>query len=253
MSFPTEPDFAVIKIGNGAVPTEVFTVLCGMDTINVNQTVNTNDKFRRDCAKPGATPKRAVRVTGSQWDITGSGVANLDQIALFKASLGIRRNFRVEFGIRDGTDAGQIIGYYQGPALMTAYNQSVGEDGTAEITLAGEDDIIWSGLASNPVVTLTATTPSSDTALVYEFVLSQPAPVGGLTLNYSVGGTALAADMASSSLPSGTIAVAAGATSATLTVALDDTATPGRTLILTLAAGTGYSVGTPSSATGTIA
>lgn len=58
--------------------------------------------------------------------------------------------------------------------------------------------------------------------------------------------------MDSGSLPTGTIAVTAGASSATLTVALDDTATPGRTLILTLAAGTGYSVGTPSSATGTI-
>jgi hypothetical protein len=76
LSFPTEPDFAVIEIGNGATP-EVFTVLCGIDQVSVNSVVNTSDRFRRDCAKPGAVPKRKVQAQGTQTDISGSGVFNI--------------------------------------------------------------------------------------------------------------------------------------------------------------------------------
>lgn len=252
MSFPKEPDFAVIKVGNGAVPIETFTILCGMDQVSINQTVNTTDRFRRDCAKPGATGKRAIRVTGAQWDITGSGVANLDMVDLFQNSLGIRKNYRIEFGLRDGTDAGQIIGYYQGPAIMTAFNQSIGDEGTAEITLAGEDDIVWSAMETLPVATIEATTAASATELVYVVSLTEPAPVGGLTIAYSVGGTVTIDDIASGVLPTGALAIAASATSGTLTVTLDPAAVVGHTLILTLAAGAGYTVGTPSSAVGTV-
>jgi hypothetical protein len=106
--------------------------------------VNTSDRFRRDCAKPAAIPTRKVRVTGKQWDATGSGVINIDEFDTFNDALGIRQNYRFEFGKRDGTDAGDIIGYYAGPAVMTAANVNMGTDeGTGEITLAGEDDIVW--------------------------------------------------------------------------------------------------------------
>lgn len=143
MSYPVEPDFVVVKIGDGASP-EVFTILCGIDTAGINKTVNTQDRFRRDCAKPGAIPTRKVRVSGRQWDVTGSGVINVDAFTQFDASLGIRRNYRLEFGKRDGTDAGDILGYYDGLAVMTAQNINVSaDDGSAEITLAGEDDIVW--------------------------------------------------------------------------------------------------------------
>lgn len=143
MSYPVEPDFVVVKIGDGASP-EVFTILCGIDTAGINKTVNTQDRFRRDCQKPGAIPTRKVRVSGRQWDVTGSGVINVDAFTQFDASLGIRRNYRLEFGKRDGTDAGDILGYYSGPAVMTAQNINVSaDDGSAEITLAGEDDIVW--------------------------------------------------------------------------------------------------------------
>ncbi len=142
MSFPLEPDFAVIKIGDGATP-EVFTVLCGIDQVSVNSVVNTADRFRRDCAKPGAVPKRKVQAQGTQTDISGSGVFNVDQVAEFRAALGITRNYRVEIGRRDGTDAGEIMGHFTGPFMMTANNISVGDEGSAEITLASDGDVVW--------------------------------------------------------------------------------------------------------------
>lgn len=143
MSYPVEADFAIVKIGDGATP-QVFTAICGIENVAINQTVNTSDRFRRDCAKPGSVPKRKVRVTGSQWDGTGSGVVNVEEFDTFKSALGISKTYRIDFGKRDGTDAGEILGHYEGPAVMTAANVNMGaEEGTAEITLAGEDEIIW--------------------------------------------------------------------------------------------------------------
>lgn len=143
MSYPTEPDFIVVKVGNGATP-EVFTTICGMEGASINKTVNTSDRFRRDCAKPGQVPTRKVKVTGKQWDATAPGVINVDEFANFDASLGVRKNYQFDFGIRDGTDAGSIIGTYEGPGVMTAQNINLsGDEGSAEITIAGEDEIVW--------------------------------------------------------------------------------------------------------------
>lgn len=143
MSYPNEADFIIVKVGDGATP-EVFTTICGIENATINQTVNTSDRFRRDCAKPGQVPTRKVKVTGKQWDATGSGVVNVDEFPTFNAALGIRKNYQFDFGKRDGTDAGEIIGTYAGPAVMTAANINMGDsEGTNEITLAGEDEIVW--------------------------------------------------------------------------------------------------------------
>jgi hypothetical protein len=143
MSYPVESDFVTVKVGDGANP-EVFTIICGMENVSINQTVNTTDRPRRDCAKPGAIPTRSVKVTSSQWDATGSGVINIAEFSRFKALLGIRRNYRFEFGQRDGSNSGVLLGTYAGPAKMTASNVNASSDeGTAEITLTGEDEIVW--------------------------------------------------------------------------------------------------------------
>ena len=139
MSVPNEPDFAVLRVGTGTPA-----IVCGIENVTVNQTVNTSDRFRRDCTKPGEVPTRKVRVTGKQWDATGSGVINLDELDTFEDCLGVSKVYTIEFGKRDGSDAGVIVGKYVGPAVMTAANINMGADeGTAEITLAGENEIVW--------------------------------------------------------------------------------------------------------------
>lgn len=149
MSYPVEPDYVVVQLGDGASP-EAFAIMCGIETAGVNQTVNTSDRFRRDCAKPAAVPTRKIIVTGKQWDVTGSGVINMAEFNRFNAALGARRNYRLLFGQYDAQDAtdtertGTIYGYYSGPGVMTASNISVGGDeGTGEITIAGENDLVW--------------------------------------------------------------------------------------------------------------
>ena len=86
--------------------------------------------------------------------------------------------------------------------------------------------------------------------------LSSAAPSGGLTLTYSVAGTAIAGSGNDFTIQnSGTLGVAAEATSADIPVAvIDDGAEESdETVILTLTGGTGYTVGTTSVHTLTIA
>lgn len=136
MSFPTEADFALLKLDGVTV--------CGVENIQINQTVDTQIRKRRDCAKPGSVPKGKVKVTGSGWTITGSGVANVDQIAALNAALGIAKDYTVDLGQRDGTDAGVILGTYAGNGVLTTDNKNFSsEEGTAEITIQGNDDLVW--------------------------------------------------------------------------------------------------------------
>lgn len=87
--------------------------------------------------------------------------------------------------------------------------------------------------------------------LIYTFTLNQAA-FSALSINYTIGGTATnGTDYATIASP---LVIAAGNTTGTVTVnpTADATIEADETVILTLAAGTGYTVGVPNSATGTI-
>lgn len=145
MSLPVEADFAIIKAGDGATPTEVFTIVCGMQDVSINFTANTTDRFVRDCAKPGEVPNRKVKVNGRQLDVTGSGLIDKTQITAFQAWLGNKKNSKVELYQDDGTDNGTLLGTVAGNFMMTANNLSVPREGAsaAEITLASNGAWTW--------------------------------------------------------------------------------------------------------------
>jgi CSLREA domain-containing protein len=97
------------------------------------------------------------------------------------------------------------------------------------------------------------------TNLVYTFTRN-PLISGPITVNFSVGGTADSATdytqtgAATFGATSGTVIIGNGNTTATVTIdpAGDLTVEPDENVILTVTSGTGYNVGSPSSATGTI-
>jgi CSLREA domain-containing protein len=101
------------------------------------------------------------------------------------------------------------------------------------------------------------------TNLVYTFTRN-PLTSGPITVNFSVGGTATfgtnpgddytETGAATFNATSGTVIIPNGATTATVTIdpTADLTVEPDETVILTVISGTGYNVGTNSSATGTI-
>lgn len=144
MSLPTEADFALIKIGDGE-SSETFAAVCGIQNAAINFTVNTADRFVRDCAKPGEVPNRRVKVTGKQCDITGAGFTDKAGVATLQAALGVSQNYEIELYQDDGTDAGTLLGTIALAAVMTAHNMSIPRDGdaTAEITIASDGAWTW--------------------------------------------------------------------------------------------------------------
>lgn len=144
MSVPNESDFALIKIGDGGGP-ETFAAICGIEGVTINRTANTNDRFRRDCAKPGQPAVRRSRTTGKQMDITGTGGVDKASIASFDAALGVVKNYQIELYQYDGTDTGTLMGTFTGAFNMTSSNMSLDANGdsTGEITLASDGTWTW--------------------------------------------------------------------------------------------------------------
>lgn len=144
MSLPTEFDFALVKMGNGASP-EVFTAVCGLQDATVNRTVNTQDRFVRDCAKPGEVPERKVKATGRQTDITGTGLTNAAEVDRVEDALGLVKNYRVEVYSDNGTDTGDLLGTWAGPFMLTSANNSIPREGNAafELTLVSDGAVTW--------------------------------------------------------------------------------------------------------------
>lgn len=145
MSLPTEADFAVIKFGDGGSPSETFAIACGIQDVSINQAVGTQDRFSRDCAKPGEIPNRKVKATGKSLDVTGSGLIDKAQIAIYNSALGVAKNYKIELYADDGTDAGTLLGTIAGSFMMTASNMSIPREGTAsaEVTLANNGAWTW--------------------------------------------------------------------------------------------------------------
>ncbi|MFN9399514.1 MAG: calcium-binding protein, partial [Dolichospermum sp.] len=112
--------------------------------------------------------------------------------------------------------------------------------------------------AALPTITL-AVSPSSvtedgTTNLVYTFTRTG-ATTSALTVNYGITGTGDSIDYTGATPGTGkTITFAAGSATATLTIdpTADTTVEANETVALTLAAGTGYTIGTTTAVTGTI-
>lgn len=148
MSLPNEIDWALIKMGDGDGP-EVFTTVCGIVDVTINETANSDDRFVRDCDQPGAVPFRFTRVSGKQLDVSGSGLSNADETVRLSDALGRVVNYKVETYKDDGTDAGELLGTYTGAFRMTANNLSTARNGdsSGEISLASHGQWTYAAAA----------------------------------------------------------------------------------------------------------
>ncbi|AVS92808.1 Ig domain-containing protein,Calx-beta domain-containing protein [Paracidovorax avenae] len=123
---------------------------------------------------------------------------------------------------------------------------SIGNPSSATATIVN-DDYPSASIAVSPA----SVAEDGNANLVYTVNLSQPSP-SALSIGFSVGGTATSGtDYAAVNSP---LVIAAGQTSGTITVnpTPDTTVEPDETVVIILNAGSGYTVGSPSSATGTI-
>lgn len=145
MSLPTEYAFALIKFGDGEDP-EVFTALCGINNVSVNETIDTTQRRVRDCATPNKPGASKSKITGTSWSISGTGLTNADQRATIKTDLlGKFVNYNIEYYEDDSTDAGALLGTDAGQAVMTTNNMSLDQEGDSslEITLEGQGALTY--------------------------------------------------------------------------------------------------------------
>ncbi|MCA2753948.1 MAG: M10 family metallopeptidase C-terminal domain-containing protein, partial [Microcystis sp. M137S2] len=131
--------------------------------------------------------------------------------------------------------------------LATGTGYTVGTTTAVTGTITNDDTSVT--LAVSP----SSVTEDGTTNLGYTFTRSG-VTTNALTVNYTLGGTATLNTDYTRTGTTNTVTFAAGSSTATVIVdpTADTTVEPNETVILTVAAGTGYTVGTPNAATGTI-
>jgi hypothetical protein len=145
MSRPVEYDFALIKYSNMA-PTPVFTALCGVVDVTVNQVVETSSRRIRDCATPNVPGTQKVKILGTSWTATSTGLTNATIEAAVRANLYAKKvNYKIEYYADDGTPGGDLLGTDSGLAILTANNKNVAQEGESsqEFTFEGEGDLTY--------------------------------------------------------------------------------------------------------------
>ncbi|TQU44555.1 hemagglutinin, partial [Xanthomonas perforans] len=123
---------------------------------------------------------------------------------------------------------------------------STGSPSSATATIVN-DDFPSASIAVSPA----SVSEDGATNLLYTVTLNQPSPTA-LSIGFGVSGTATSGtDYAAVSSP---LVIAAGQTTGTITInpTADSTVEPDETVVISLNTGSGYTVGSPNSATGTI-
>lgn len=136
-----------ILLQTAAGPPAVFTPICGLTTRSFSESINTTDRFIRDCSNPEDVPIRRITATGAQWSLSGSGLLARESIAIVRAALGVQQNWRFAIGKPAGATGWD--GYFQGPAILTAinYGATEGEFVSLELTIASDGAWTWTELS----------------------------------------------------------------------------------------------------------
>lgn len=200
--------------------------------LTVNFSVSGTASFTSDYSQAGAASFTAT--TGTVTFAAGSNTATVTLDPVLDSTP--ENDETAVLTVAAGT--GYTIG-----ATNAATGTITNDDGTAVTVTVAPASVVEDGTGS----------------LVYTFTRIGDT-TGALTVNFSVGGTALfttdygQTGAASFTGTTGTVSFAAGSSTATVTLdpVADTTSEPNETAILTVTTGTGYSVGATPAATGTI-
>ncbi|MFM6917874.1 MAG: Calx-beta domain-containing protein, partial [Dolichospermum sp.] len=222
----------------------------------------------------------SITLAVSPASVTEDGTANL--IYTFTRTGATTNALTVNYSIAGTADAtdytgatpgtGKTITFAAGSATATltidpTADTTIEANETVALTLAtgtgyaiGTATAVTGTITNDDLPSITlAVSPASVTEdgtgnLVYTFSRTG-ATTSALTVNYSIAGTADATDYTGATPGTGkTITFAIGSSTATLTIdpTADTTIEPNETVALTLATGTGYTIGTTTAVTGTI-
>lgn len=133
-----------ILLGDGADP-EVFTPICGLNSRSFTHQINTSDDFIPDCVDPEDVPTRELTTSGEQWDVSGSGLLDRNNLSDLQDAVGKYKNYRFELA-EPAADA-VFGGYYEGTFVLTNLQITGTNDNKVSVDLS---------FASDGTVTFTA-------------------------------------------------------------------------------------------------
>ncbi|MFM6724891.1 MAG: Calx-beta domain-containing protein, partial [Dolichospermum sp.] len=270
--FSTGSAFAALK-SDGSVVTWGF---YGGDSSSVSSQLTSGvvsfaDPFNDDRLVPSSTPfiYLAVSPTSVTEDGTNNLVYTFTRTGSTTSPLTV--NYTIGGTATNGIDystIGTSVTFAAGSSTATVTVDPTGDTTpedheTVSLTLAsgtgyniGTTAAVTGTILDNDTIVTLAVAPTSvtedgTTNLVYTFTRNGFTS-NALTVNYTIGGTAINGNDYSSIGSS--VTFAAGSSTATVTVdpAADNTLEADETVILSLASGTGYTIGTTTSVTGTI-
>lgn len=145
MSIPNRADRALIKIKTADGPPAVFTTICGVDDVTINENVQTSEDFLRDCEAIMLPGGRKLTNTGFSWSLACAGNDNVDIYATLNSARGVRKVYQVLLYKDDGTNMGDLMGTIEGTAMLTQRTRAFTgtESGTLQLTLEGEGIPTW--------------------------------------------------------------------------------------------------------------
>ena len=133
----------IIKVGDGATPTEVFTAPCGMTTKGINFTKDVNEVNVPDCADPDAPAWKERAVVAMSAEISENGILDMESLDTWQDLLddGLSRNFQIWLDV----PAAEHGGHWDGKFLLTGFNVT-GEQGNkvqVAITTQSDGPVVW--------------------------------------------------------------------------------------------------------------
>jgi hypothetical protein len=138
VSFPKEFKFAKIKFSDGAV-IPVFTALCGIYDVTVNEVAETTQTRTRDCDALGGPGVNELKVVGTNWTISGTGITNADQTVVIGTNLFAKQvEYLIEAYALGPTPAGVLLGTFEGSGILTARNLGIPIEGESSLELTIE-------------------------------------------------------------------------------------------------------------------
>ena len=111
-----------ILIGDGATPVEAFAAPCGLTSLTKTTNVETNTVNIPDCTDPDLSSWLGIDEISRQIQLSFGGILNVESLQLWQEwdLAGGYKNVRW-FRDLDLADGG---GYLQGPALLTAFEET---------------------------------------------------------------------------------------------------------------------------------
>lgn len=132
----------IIKIGDGATPTEVFSKPCGLNTQGINFTKEVNEVTVPDCDDPdlAAATERAVVSTSAE--ITGEGILAAEFLPDWWAFYQFNgsRNCQIQL-VTPAPNGGQWTGKF----ILTGFNvtAAIGEKVSVAIAAQSDGPVTW--------------------------------------------------------------------------------------------------------------